>query len=552
MKVGDVNGDGEITGTDEELLLEAIDYSIRNNGAVKNNKICSDLNHDGVTNLADLTFFTKGYLDTKDWNTVASLEKEISDEFKKAALENAEPVEGTKTNGVSLADLIKKPGEPTQDGNTAGEGTGNSEEPAKKLELRAFEIEQVPVLDDDGNQITDENGDPVYEAKEVEVGVSEEHPVGIEMDLGGATMKEVNFEANVAAGEIEIEVGENETIKVPIVDGNAAGADDDEINGTSPTESNVSLPTESKVKATVDENGNISLNLGNQIAVKKITLTIKAVKNTNLAQIGTVEFLNGMEERISEPEPDFPTNVKVEQDCSVRDKDARIVVTWDKVLNAGDRYEVEVSTSSSTKADGSFSSTIPGVQDRIAQGEEYSLKSEHGNFKLIKINTTYYVHVRCVSEDGSYKSKWSDYAKVTTVANSTPDKPDYVSAKGDFRSLKVSWGSDNTNSTTGYDVYYRNITQDPNGTYDKINVGKTTSCTITGLEDKQEYEVYVVGYNTYNGRSESPQSVHSQAKTTSVDPIQVPKYNAVNCDDEGNLGSAHIVSVTRNGGSWTV
>ncbi|MDE6539582.1 MAG: M60 family metallopeptidase, partial [Ruminococcus sp.] len=176
------------------------------------------------------------------------------------------------------------------------------------------------------------------------------------------------------------------------------------------------------------------------------------------------------------------------------------------------------------------------------------LQSEHGNFKLIKINPTYYVHVRCISD--GYKSKWSDFAKVTTVSNSKPDKPDYVSAKGDFQSMKVSWGSDNTNSTTGYKLYYRNITNvdadgNPTDVYHEVNVGKTTSYTIYGLEDKQEYEVYVRGYN---GKGDSPESVHSKAKTTSVDPIIVRKYNAINCDDKGVLGSAHIVSVTREGG----
>lgn len=531
MRIGDVNGDGIITKRDEDLLLEAIDYSIRHNGKVnvkleENESNFSDLNKDGKTNLVDLTFFAKEYLNNKDWDTHASLVKDISDAYKDAVLKKAEPVGNTQTNGVSLADLIKKPSDSPKNSDTNGESDKN--EP-KALELKAVE----EVLDENGNKVT----------KELEI--SEDHPVGLSMDLGGATMQEVSFETNAEVGKVLVELEDGNTVEA-VFNVSANGelhATDDEINGTH--------LTESEVKAKVDENGNISLDLGGQIAVKKITLKITKVKDTNLARIGEVEFLNGMESRISEPEVDFPTNVKVVQNCNVADKYAKIEVTWDKPVNGEGKFEVEVSTSAATKADGSFVSTIPGVQNTVVETPTYALESEHGNFKLIKINTTYYVHVRTIGDD--YKSKWSDYAKVTTVSNSKPDKPDYVSAKGAFRSMKVSWGSDNTNSTEGYELYYRNITKNvdedgnPTDGYEKVNVGKATSYTLVGLEDKQEYEVYVVGYNRIG---KSGESVHAKGKTTTNEPVQIRKYNAINCDDAGNLGSAHIVSVTAKGTSW--
>ena len=543
MLVGDVNGDGEITDRDAQLLLAAIDSSVRNNGKInikleENEEIYSDLNYDGKTNLADLTFFTKGYIDTKEWNTSASLIKEISEEFKTDTLKNAQTLENTSSNGVTLADLIKK----------SDEDDKHSEENAPKLELGAYEI----VTDSEGNPVVDGDGKPI--TKEVEI--SESHPVGVSIDFNDAPLKEMNFDTNAEKGSVFVQLSDDEEpieIKFGYNDsGNEVHAISEEelasAEGGDEFAIINNIATESDVKVEIDENGKISLDLGNQIAVKKITLKITKTKNTNLAQIGTVEFLNGMEERISEPEVDFPTNVKVEQNCNVADKDAMIVAKWDRPVNGGTHFEFEVSTSSATKADGSFASTISGVQNTIVEAPTFTLQSEHGNFKLIKINTTYYVHVRCIGDD--YKSKWSDFAKVTTVSNSTPDKPDYVSAKGDFRSIKVTWGSDNTNSTTGYKLYYRNITNvDDNGKpiedFQEINVGKTNSYTIYGLEDKQEYEVYVRGYN---GKGDSPESVHSKGKTTSVDPIMVRKYNAINCDDKGVLGSAHIVSVTREGG----
>ncbi|MDE6426729.1 MAG: M60 family metallopeptidase [Ruminococcus sp.] len=541
MLVGDVNGDGEITDRDAQLLLAAIDSSVRNNGKIniklqENEVIYSDLNYDGKTNLADLTFFTKGYIDTRNWNTSASLIKEISEEFKTDTLKKAQTIENTNSNGVNLADLIKK----------SDEDDNNSEENAQKLELEAYEI----VKDENGNEVIGEDGKPVTQPVEI----SEDHPVGVSIDFNDAPLKEMNFETNAEKGSVFVQLSDDDEpmeIKFGYDDNDAYAIDNDEFasaenGGQFPDISNIA--TESKVEVKIDENGKISLDLGNQIAVKKITLKITRVKNTNLAQIGTVEFLNGMEERISEPEVDFPTNVKVSQDCNVRDKDAKIVATWDKPLNGGTQFEFEVSTSSFTKADGSFASTISGVQNTVVEDPTFFLQSEHGNFKLIKINTTYYVHVRCIGD--GYKSKWSDFAKVTTVSNSKPDKPDYVKATGDFQSMKVTWGSDNTNSTTGYKLYYRNITNvDDNGnpvdTFHEINVGKTNSYTIYNLEDKQEYEVYVKGYN---GIGDSPESVHSKGKTTSVDPVIFPKYNAINCDDNGVLGSAHILSVTREEG----
>lgn len=513
MIVGDVNGDGEITGRDEELLLKAIDFSIRNDGNVDielndDEILFSDMNHDGITNLADLTFFTRGYIDTKDWETQASLVKAVSDKYVAESIKEVKPLEGTKSNGVTMADLIKKSDKNEEDDNE------NEETEQKVMELGATQ----QAVDENGDPMFDENGEPVMEECEI----SEEHPVGVAMDFEGAQFKEVSFETNAESGSLEVQLSEDEEpIEVPF------NKDADALN-------------ESDVRVTIDENGNISLDLGNQIAVKKITLKITKAKNTKLAEIGTVEFLNGMEERIAEPEIDFPTNVKVEQDRNVRDKDAKIIATWDKPLNGGDSFEFEVSTSSATKADGSFVSTIPGVQNTVVTDPTFMLQSEHGNFKLIKINTTYYVHVRCIADD--YKSKWSDYAKVTTESNSVPDKPDYVNAKGEYKSMKVTWGSDNTNTTKGYKLYYKKSGTDQ---YEEIDVGKSTSYTLVDLEDLTEYEVYVKGYND---KGISPESVHSKSMTTTSNPVQMIKYKAINCDDEGNLGSAHIVSVTRNGG----
>ncbi|MDE7365001.1 MAG: M60 family metallopeptidase [Ruminococcus sp.] len=511
MIVGDVNGDGEITKRDEELLLEAIDYSIRNNNNVEvelheHEVLSSDLNRDGVTNLADLTFFTKGYFDTIDWSTYASVTKEVSEKYKTASIKKAEPVGETVIQG-DIKNLLKDSKKSNNSENN-GENTDNTV------------VEEAPLLmQPEAIEVINENGEPEMVIPEI----SEEHPVGIalEFDDDIAKFKTLNLGSNFEIGDLAIEAeGVDEPIETPFAEG-------------------TNFLSESDVTVKVDASGNLSLDLGNQIAVKKITIKITKVKDINLAKIGTVEFLNGMEERIAPPAIDYPLNLKVVQDCNVRDKDAKIIASWDKCVNV-EGYEFEVSTSSATKPDGSFASTIPGVQNTIVAVPEFMLQSEHGNFKLIKINTTYYVHVRSVADD--YRSAWSDYAKVTTVSNGVPDKPDYVNATGAYKSVKVTWGSDNTNTTQGYKLYYKKSNA---AEYNEINVGKTTSYTITDLDDLTEYEVYVIGYNS---KGDSAQSVHSAAMTTTLQPVQMLKYNVINCDDDGKVGSAHIVSVTRNGG----
>lgn len=529
LVIGDVNGDNKIDDEDKNILLDAIDYSVRNNGQIKDGFemfIC-DLNYDGKINLADLTFFTKGYIETVGWNTSArSVIKVVSDKYKTASVKSEEPLKGTISSGAKITDLFKVSDTSENDTSTTDPNGEEVSTPAPKEVL--LEPVPQPVVDEDGNAVLDDKGEPVMEVPDI----SEENPVGVTLDLDGASLSGMSFGTNAKAGALEIQLSddENDVISVPF-------------------EEDVKFLNESDVIVTIDADGNISLDLGNQIAVKKITLKITKAKNTKLAQIGTVEFLNGMEECIPEPAIDYPLNVNFVQDLRVGDKEAKVTATWDPCVNI-EGYEYEVSTSPATKADGSFSSPLSGVQNTMVQNTNFSLQSEHGNFKLIKINTTYYVHVRSVADD--YRSAWSSCAKVTTVPNSKPDKPDYVKATGGYQSVKVSWGSDNTNTTQGYRIYYRKVDKtigsSNENTYNEIDVGKTTSYLITGLENLTEYEVYVIGYNE---KGDSPKSVPASAETTTSEPVKMIKYNVINCDDEGNAGSAHIVSVTRNGGDMT-
>ncbi|MDE6034757.1 MAG: M60 family metallopeptidase [Ruminococcus sp.] len=584
LRLGDVNKDGKIDTKDSDALLAAIESNLR--GDTFDKEGFYDLNADGKVNYNDLITFGNTSINTKKFETIAAIENSISPEYLKTLVKE-ETIGNAEIKG-SLADILNK-SKTTE----TGENGEKAEEPAPlQLESKeeiseknpvgvAMEMEEPQDLKEIAFQSNVDDG-------AIDVELADGTILKVPLTKDGETPKKVTVETpeenpegnpegeqSEAPEENPEEAPESERSEAPEetpeetpegdqpdleqlnYDSAMVYAFDDAGNRVYADNGMAAGEAESEVTATVDKDGNIKLDLGKQIAVKKITLTITKAKNTTLAEIGKVEFLNGMENRLDEPQIDFPTNVQVSQ-MNVRDLDAGINITWDRPLNSG-TYEFEVSLSPSVDSEGNFTSRISRLDQEktIIEGDnKATLQSQHGMFKLIQINRTYYVHVRTIDGEG-YKSKWSDTAKITTVSKSTPDKPDYVNATGAFRSLKVSWGSDVTNSTTGYILYYRRMTDklddqnnplDENGNvipWEEKNVGFTTSYNLTGLEDQSNYQVYVRGYNSLGY---SPSSVPAQARTESASGTLIRKYNAINCSDKGSLGSEHIVSVTRNGG----
>lgn len=460
LVVGDVDGNGGIEAEDEEVLVGAIDQ--------RKNIGNSDLNRDTKTDLADLQFFAKGYVESKGNDTAATIQRTVSPLAVEVKASEGTVVVGDNT----VEDLFNE------------------------------ENETVNVL--------------LQPANEGEI--SEENPVGIDIDpskIDFSKCEGIEIQSNATQGLVIVEHEDGRTEEVGFVDG-AHGFSGDE--------------GERAVCAEL-ENGKIKINVGNQIAVKKITLKITAVQvsagNNNLAEISKVEFVNGMENRISEPQMDIPQSVKVTQTG-----DMKITATWAPCLNVTE-YEVQVSTNLN------FNSLVP-IPTSIHTVPTITLESEHGNFKLIKNNTTYYVRVR--SLNGDWKSDWSVPSEVRTLPTKKPDKPDMVKATGGFQSMKVSWNADNTNSTNSYTVYYR-----VRGTADEYKeaVTTTTSCEITGLKDITEYELYVVGHNDLG---DSPVSNSACAMTTTSLPAIMPGYGVINRDEDGKIGSAHIKSATNSGG----
>lgn len=419
----------------------------------------TDLNRDGSTDLRDLMFFSKGYKNER--NTTASTEEFIS------------PL------AVSV---------------TASENTNVDGDVSKML------------CGEDSITLKPAN----------EGAISVENPVSISLDIAD------NEESSVVDG-ITIETGADTAVEDATIDVECVDENGEEHTIPVPLKKDTDfLLNESLVYATLNKNGNIQVHFRQQVAVKKVTLTITAMQkgSSNLAEISKVEFVNGMENRIPEPALDIPMNL------TATPSSGQFTLNWDPCVNVTS-YEVKVEANNIIE-------TIPVTSNSVTV-------TSFGGQK-IKNYTTFKVSVQSIN--GTWQSGYCDDAYVTPMPNKRPDKPDNVSATGGYRSISVKWKD--MDDTKTYNVYYK--LRDSDDKYTKITGITTNKYDIYELLDYTEYEIYVTGENELG---ESPASIHCAATTTNLDYAEVPRYNMINRDENGISGSSHIVSVTRNGGSMT-
>lgn len=407
----------------------------------------ADLNGDGAVDLVDLEYLARGYNVTE--NTQAVSETVIpSTVIKPSAGEE------TRVEGV-LEDLFF--------------GSGSV-----KLFVEDGEIsDNSPVSLE--FEITD---DAASQADGIVISVSEDNPV--------------------AKAEVDIDY----------VDGNGA-----EATQVALVENGVHhLLDDGDVIVMVDRRGNIRINLGSQIAVKKVTFKIFGMtKDSTLAEISSVEFVNGMENKITEPDTDIPEGLSAE----VGDK--RFVLNWEPCVNVTG-YEVEISLGGHTEL------------YRVT-GSSLSV-SAFGGKELVN-GTTYTARVQSVN--GAWRSGWSGITDVTPRASKKPLKPDGLTAVGGYKSINASWKK--TKDADWYNLYYKKV---GDSEYTKISDITVTSYTISDLEDKTEYTLYVTALNEHG---ESAPSLSAVAETTDVNPPEMPKFNLINTGDKGEKG-AHIIKAT--------
>ena len=207
----------------------------------------------------------------------------------------------------------------------------NINEDIKRVVTQSLSPNQVTVLDNSENvviqgerpldTIMEEKEEPILLKPVKDGNISEENPIKIEMDFKNTETKiegiiiKAPQDTGPTNGSIEVETADSKILSIPITQVSKARSGHSAIR-----------------KA----DGTIEVNLGEQVAIKKVTIVVTAsATSTDLTEIAKVEFLNDMENRIPEPELNIPQNIQVSG------KGKELNVKWDEEVNVTG-YEVRV------------------------------------------------------------------------------------------------------------------------------------------------------------------------------------------------------------------
>lgn len=270
-------------------------------------------------------------------------------------------------------------------------------------------------------------------------------------------------------------------------------------------------------QAVVQSDGSIVINLGTQIAVKKVTIRVTATSSKSLVEISKVEFLNGMEDHIPAPKLDIPEGIEIDE------LDEELYIKWD-ALNNVTGYKVKV--------------TYNGKSEEHAVNQNVLDLKSFNNDKLLN-GKTYEISIKAVNDadkDSLWQSDYSQVVKASPQVSKVPDAPDNVKAVGAYRSINLSWKD--MKNTDSYNVFYRE-----KGTTKYIQAVSAyvgTTYTINSLKDNTRYEVYVSGNNK---KGTGPASLISEATTVNIMPAKLPQYKLVNTSNGIGKLTNHINNV---------
>ena len=276
---------------------------------------------------------------------------------------------------------------------------------------------------------------------------------------------------------------------------------------------------------TVNEDGSIAINLGKQVAVKRVTIKVTQTESQTLAEISKVNFVNDMEAKIPAPELSIPTIQ------TLTGSNKEIKVTWQKQTNVTG-YEVKVTElkdgEATTKTQLYSANGTSLVIDSFSNGKEGKLE----NYK------SYQVEVRSVN--GQWRSGYSDKKIVTVNPVKAPDSPEGVSVNGGYQQLSITWKQ--TEDATSYTLYYRIKGTE---TYESISNIKTNSYTLTGLADVKTYEICLTASNDIGTSGKS--RVYEGITTDKALPVTT-NYRLINTSNGEGETTAHITDVTYSHG----
>ncbi len=481
IPLGDVSSpyDGEINEADNKALIQAL-------GSMGTG-LSADLNSDGTVDLSDLQYLSQSL----------GKERVLSDVFTDVLFEN-----------VDVAGL---------------EGTTISLQENMNLQEAIFEENDAVVT------LQSAKGESISEDNPVEIGltIADEKSAGVPMEA--IIIKSPEETGNgLQSGAVRIEYEENgKTDFMDYTFGDAAGMTR-AAAGTFYLVGTAGIPgigTGEKKEASV-ENGNIVVNLGKQIAVKKVTIKVTGTTNqSNLAEISQVEFVNNMEDRIPAPQLSVPTDLRYEGGSK------SFNLYWTTQVNVTG-YEVEITH---FERDSANSTGKPWTF--ITDGNSLSVTAFNG--EELKNYDTYRVRVRSVNAE--WRSDYSSSVDAIPKPTEKPAPPDNVVAVAGMGCIELSWKK--MKDTLSYTVYYEE--KDQPATRQSVMTSNNSYTIYLSSSAVKTYTVWVTGTNELG---EGLPSLKSNVVTTSISPVEFPGYmlftTAQASDGAGLL--SHIKGATWN------
>ena len=320
---------------------------------------------------------------------------------------------------------------------------------------------------------------------EKEAPISADNPVSLDINL------EKNNQP-VEMEEIRLSVGENmPTDGTVIVETQSGEKIEKPIEDITKEENGVYKFTE-----VADENV-ITISLGKQVAVKKVTIKITGTKTNNLADIAKVEFLNNVKTEAPKPaDLSIPKNIKIDESES-----EKLTVSFSNVPNVTG-YEIKI------------------VGKKMESGKIFQTTYNKFTIEDLKNYQTYKIYVQAVN--GEWKTGWSTEYTGMPTTKVKPPKPDDVSATGTFSGIDFKWKD--MDDTLTYNLYYKKVGDKEFKKYSDEPIEKN-SFELRGLEPATEYQAYITGVNP-NG--EGPASQIMKAKTLKKEATITPKYKLIN------------------------
>ncbi len=256
--------------------------------------------------------------------------------------------------------------------------------------------------------------------------------------------------------------------------------------------------------------GTLKVNLGKQVAVKKVTIIVTEASTNKLADIAKVEFLNNVKVQAKEPDNFYtPKNITVDDSVS-----EQLTVKFSDVPNVTG-YEIKI------------------VGPKMEKGTIFQTTYTTFTVEDLKNYATYKIYVQSVNQE--WRSGWSEAVEASPQSTRKPPAVDMVVANATYSGINFSWKD--MDDTLSYNIYYHK-TGDKN--WSKIEQIDGTSYSLKGLEDGVEYEAYLTGNNKL-GEGEASQIV--KAKTLKAAAVIYPKYKLINDYNESLKYTNHIKEV---------